>query len=274
MTRDAFKTLLTDAIGRGSITLEQGRDLLRRFDVGEIDADAVPLAEAEAVSEDDLTLSLAKIAEIIGITSLTILIAELTRLGDYNRGRIREALQDAFVGRVTRAARAFERGASLRGAWQPIMQRAISQHILAQWMLGAGRTPSQNELQALQTTIQTQHAYLARFAADVALHALTGQPMSAALIASRSVQYGGAGRAAYFQGYEVRPLSGYIVRYVAKDDDRTCEACIRAEQESPFLVGVGKYPGQVCEGRGYCRCERRVEYNPQVAAQLAGGARP
>lgn len=109
-------------------------------------------------------------------------------------------------------------------------------------------------------------------ALSVAVRALQGKPLSEAAIAQRAAQYGGVGRAAFYTGMEGSATTqrGYVARYVARDDDRTCVRCLDAEARGPYLPGDGPKPGDVCLGRHRCRCTRELVYDPAAWARLTG----
>jgi len=100
---------------------------------------------------------------------------------------------------------------------------------------------------------------------------LRGRPMTEDEIAARARQYKGEAYAEYWRkSEEQEERDDVIVRYVAVDDGATCGPCSAAEDEGPYLIGAGPMPGSVCLGSGHCRCVRRREVSPQVAAQLRG----
>ena len=100
---------------------------------------------------------------------------------------------------------------------------------------------------------------------------LRGRPMTEDEIAARARQYKGEAFAEYWRKSEEQVESDdVIVRYVSQDDGATCQPCRVAEDQGPYLAGAGPMPGAVCLGGGHCRCVRRREVNPQVAAQLRG----
>ena len=100
---------------------------------------------------------------------------------------------------------------------------------------------------------------------------LRGQPMSEDQIAARARQYKGEAYAEYWRKTEEQVQSDdVIVRYVSQDDGATCQPCRVAEDQGPYLPSRGPMPGSVCLGGGHCRCVRRREVSPQVAAQLRG----
>jgi hypothetical protein len=101
---------------------------------------------------------------------------------------------------------------------------------------------------------------------------LRGRPMTEDEIAARARQYKGKAYAEYWRKSEEQVESDdVIVRYVSQDDGATCQPCRVAEEQGPYLPSRGPMPGSVCLGGGHCRCVRRREVNPEVAAELRGG---
>lgn len=64
--------------------------------------------------------------------------------------------------------------------------------------------------------------------------------------------------------------AGYVVDYRAVDDRGTCDPCLQAEQNGPYLANEGPMPAAVCLGRGRCRCRRELVYDPAAYARLRG----
>ena len=89
---------------------------------------------------------------------------------------------------------------------------------------------------------------------------------------NRALMYGGTGWGAWFKGNITAKArgDGYVVRYIAKDDDRTCSPCYEAERNGPYLPNDPRlpYPGEVCRGHGKCRCRHEVIYDMAI-----GGSR-
>lgn len=80
---------------------------------------------------------------------------------------------------------------------------------------------------------------------------------SLAQIAARANSYLGDGWGAFFRGEEANLSPNFwVVDYIARDDPITCTPCIQAQLGGPYLPGEGPFPGEVCFGRGACRCIR------------------
>lgn len=174
------------------------------------------------------------------------------------RASYRERLQTQFQTQTAGLAKSVASGKISVATWQQRMADAISNHSLRQAALGRGATMSKTEaIRFSNDRIRPQLAFLQRFADELALGNATGQPMTAAQIASRAALYAGDGRAAWFQEHERRNARpGYVVRYYARDDDGTCSPCHQAQ--GVYLAGDGPQPGDVCRGHGRCRCTREL----------------
>lgn len=188
------------------------------------------------------------------------------------RAQYRDRLQTQFEQQTAGLARSVASGKISVATWQQRMSDAISNHSLRQAALGRGATMSKTEaIRFSGERIRPQLAFLQRFADELALGKATGEPMTAAQIASRSALYAGDGRAAWFEEHEKRAARpGYIVKYRARDDKGTCSSCLAAEGDC--LVGTGPQPGQVCKGRGRCRCTREIVMDPEAYQRLTGSA--
>lgn len=180
----------------------------------------------------------------------------------------RDRLQAQFERQTAGLARSVANGKISVATWQTRMADAISNHSLRQAALGRGATMSKAEAIAFSNArIRPQLAFLQRFADEIALGTATGQPLSAAQIASRAALYAGDGRAAWFQENErINARPGMVAKYYARDDSGTCGPCLQAE--GTYLPGTGPEPGSVCLGRGRCRCTRELVMDAAAYAML------
>lgn len=168
----------------------------------------------------------------------------------------RERLQSQFEKQAAGLARSVANGKITVATWQTRMADAISNHSLRQAALGRGATMSKAEAIAFSNArIRPQLAFLQRFADEIALGKVTGEPLTAAQIANRSALYAGDGRAAWFQEHEKRDARpGYVAVYRARDDKGTCllpgslvltdNGWLAVEQIAPgamLLTGDGDY---------------------------------
>lgn len=153
--------------------------------------------------------------------------------------------------------------------WQTAMRGAIRGDILTFAELGKGAPLDQADLRRLQPAIQRQMAHLQRFAEEIAAKREAGNPMSEDQVRARLRMYSGDALSEYYRAAEAGLDDGFVVRYDAIDDNRTCMPCIEAEEGSPYLPGRGPFPGaDTCLGRGHCRCTRIPEFSPQEAERL------
>lgn len=187
--------------------------------------------------------------------------------------KVHERLQDNFERRNWVLAVALLAGGTVR-AWQTKLLDAIKRLILSQFVLGSGRVPTTAELAILTEKVKREAAFLKRFALTVAL-SLSGQssgPASEASISSRGSLYSGVARGTFYQAMEDRidqltdQREGWVMEYIPRDDVATCTPCSKAR--GFYLIGAGPYPGQVCEGRGRCRCQRVPRFLPNIFRSL------
>lgn len=174
------------------------------------------------------------------------------------REALRDDLQEAFDVTSRRLARELPAAPDLEAvqAWFERTTAAIHSHSLAQFSLGVGRSLLPSESLTVAQELLFHQTRLEAFAADVLSKSLAERSMSVEAIAARAQLYGGVGRALWYRGDELSAPPGIVIDYASRDDAGTCEPCLIAEDESPYLPGEGPYPGDVCKGRGRCRCER------------------
>src|SRR5690606_361524 len=139
-----------------------------------------------------------------------------------------------------------------------------------QMAAGAGRALTRDQLRLLDELVRGQESWLYRFAGEIAARRAVGRPFSAGYLAGRSRQYGGVGWQAYWQAEEGNHAEyGIVVVYRSRDDGYTCSPCLAAERDGPYLpASPHPWPGEVCLGRGYCRCELEYIYDPVIYEQL------
>lgn len=234
----------------------------------------ISAAEAQEIREavDAGRLDLAELPDRIPLEQRSINVTQLAAVAAILAGLLRSSfpMRKGKAESLTLTFAQQARAAAILplSAWHATMTSLIRQHVAGQYVLGYGAMPQSGV--PLSWMLQKQAAYLERFTIERMLRVAEGNPMSIAQIAARSELYGGAGRAAFYMGREATLTSGWIVRYIARDDNVTCSPCLQAERQSPYLPGTGPYPGDVCFGRSRCRCERRDEYNPREYARLGG----
>ncbi len=159
-------------------------------------------------------------------------------------------LQADFDRQARNLAASVSAGRLTVAQWHVRMRDAVTTHQIRQHMIGkGGGIPTAAESAALNTRLQTQQRFLARFAESMAARSAAGRPYSEAQAAHRAAMYGGAGRAEWWRA----AAGANGVRYVALDDGTTCGPCLSAEGVYP--PGANHpYPGEVCLGRARCRC--------------------
>jgi hypothetical protein len=264
-THADFEDFLARCRDEGFLSPEEVADLrARRLHLVYTDF-PLPLDEGipDDLTEEDVRASKRR----LGVLLLVALAA---------RARRRDEMQNVLEGRL-RALADTSSTSSVR-AWQTAMRDGITAHILDQAMLGRGAAvanhdPAPDVLEHLNDVIQEQTARLSRFADYRAARSLVGRPLTPEYLAARAALYTGQGRAEWFKGAEESAAEtddGWVVDYIANDDASTCQPCKDAEQDSPYLPSAGAFPGEVCEGRGRCRCERQLRYSPGEARALGG----
>lgn len=263
MTRAEFLAFLARAAEDPNIrlTVEEAGALLADFDAGRLTEANLPLPLEEAIqglTREDLERVAA------------VLLAAGLLLGNRERGRDR--LRSRFIAEARAFAEAVAADDLSVADWQGLTRDTTRDHIAGQAVLGAGSAAKAVELlPALDRSARQQTAYLSRFADAVAAAGVLGMAWSVGQIASRAVTYAGAAYAWFSRAKESDgDRAGWIVDYVAQDDDRTCVACAQAAAEGPYQVGEGPQPGDVCFGGGACRCQRRERYDMDAWRTLTG----
>lgn len=187
-------------------------------------------------------------------------------IGKATRERLVNKFQSQFDKDVRRIAkRANTKGVRTRDVHREA-KKAIRQHTLTQAMLGKGRPLSNAELTRLEKTIKKEEEHLQRFMDQISIRRVQRNPMSSEAIESRLIQYGGTGRAEYYRASElVDSDQNTVERYRANAG--ACSKCLPYNGKY-FLPGEGPMPGDVCLGKGHCRCERIAEQNKRKAKEL------
>ena len=254
MSRDEFLAFLARSVADNLLTEADAVDLLRQFDAGTLEMGAgLPLTPAQTNAGDAASAALAALAAL-GLS------------GD----RAREALRDQYEIEVEMYAGRLAAGEMTLAEWQAAMSLAVRTHLYAQALAGGDRALTPEERAALEAEAALQMAYLSRFADGMAVALLLGAVLTAGYIVNRAVQYAGTGWSWWFRTSEREGQRGVVVDYVARDDDRTCGPCLEAEDGGPYLPGTGPMPGQVCRGRGRCRCVRVERVDLAAWRRLVG----
>lgn len=190
--------------------------------------------------------------------------------------KVHERLQDNFERKNWMLAVGLLGGNSLE-SWQQAFWESVVFLLLAQFVLGSGgRVPSTLQKARLEAKLRREAEYLRRFALAIAigLAGATGPrvPSTEAAITSRANIYSGTPRGEFYEALEERLEEltneevGWVMEYIPKDDDSTCNPCSNAA--GYYLPGSGPRPGSVCEGRGRCRCRRVPRFLPEIYAKL------
>lgn len=250
--RERVLAFLVRCVADGLLTEAEAAGLLRRFDAGE--AMSLPLDLGDGVQDltaDDVAAAQAWAAQFVDSDE-----------------QQHEDMRAGYVAWQQGLAEQLASGQIGVAAWQRGMLDAIKAHLVAQGL--AGGMSVAEALAALGPELMTQAAFLSRFADEWLARWLMGRPMSAAEIANRALSYAGAGWGWFYRARERDTRDGWVVDYVSRDDPRTCGPCLDAEARGPYLPGTGPYPGQVCLGRGHCRCQRVERYDPEAWRRLVG----
>jgi hypothetical protein len=177
---------------------------------------------------------------------------------------LRDSLQDVFEEYARRLAKLAAEG--LDSKWMPRAERAIRNQLVAQRSFALRRALMPSELMEVAPKLDFQMSRLIAFEEEV--KATSVQARSEAVIGARLSLYSGAGRAEWFRGEEDDAAPGDVVDYQSLDDNSTCTPCLLAEEQSPYPPGEGPFPGEVCLGRGRCRCKRVVRRDRLAALRL------
>lgn len=263
MKRVDFLLYLIRAVKDNFLTEQDASALLRKFDAGEIDQSMLPIPLDEAITsttEDDAQKGILALT-VLGVVSNGV----FKRLTESQQERTATTLQERFAKEVRGFA---YKSLEDLGGWQRSMSRTVQEHIIQQSLLGRLRPLSAEEIKTLDSVIRTQQAFASRFADEQASRLLQGNPFSVDYIGARSEQYNGEARAEFYRAKEGEAEEGTVFDYISVDDNGTCQPCLDAELASPYLAGDGAMPGDVCEGRGFCRCTREERFDPETAATL------
>lgn len=266
--REQVIATLARAVIDRKLTEQQAGAILRAYDAGETAA-RLPIPPQEAgqgLDEDEIALALLLLLALWREQGAAIPATFAARLGWARR------LADGFQADAAGLAARLSRGELTLAEWQRSAETLIRRNITQQAHTGGGLRSARASAQGLRGIYQEQAAYLSRFADEIAARQMAGLPMSEAQIAQRLGMYAGRGYGQFFREYETSGDGsagwGWVYRYDARDDNRTCYRCIEAE--GYYLPGDGPYPGEVCLGGGHCRCSRTPEYNPEMYAALTG----
>lgn len=250
---DVWAKVLTRRVQDGALAEEDAKQLYRQIRRGALEAEAIPAPSARIIVDRDVVDKAQ---------------AHLSRLSP-GRG-IEDRIQDAFEASVRRLTTSYARGSISLAEFHTGMQQRIAVHTVEQVLAGAKRNlPTADQYRRIQSVLDKQSAHLSKFMDEVAVNRAQGKPLSVAQIRSRAESYSGSGRAEFSRAAEGNFGEGWIALYEAIDDKGTCGPCLGAEAGSPYALSAGPMPGELCLGRGRCRCRRVLRYDPATYRRLA-----
>ena len=275
--RERLIDFLARLVDDGHISEGKALDIIEQYDDGKIKKVDLSLPPAEFVrgleDDDDTEAWLAALLLLLGRDTLQASFAQ--RLRDV------DTIQDSFAKDARQYAEKLTEGELTVAQWQRRLFDTYKKTVVQQSLAGLGKEDLTDEQrERLEEKIRTDAAYMSRFADVVAFQLMIDEELSEAYIANRSENYGGTGRGEFFESLGAAVLllnggNGWVERYYAVDDRKTCPACVDAGQlrsggVAYYLPGQGPMPGIICYGRSRCRCRRVPEYNPAIYRQLIG----
>lgn len=284
MTRDELGALLRLLVDTGRITAAQAADLVRRFDLGEWVIADLPVRLSDLpgrLTPEELAVAMQAVAVRLTPTQAARFLSTATRpvttqtppeVRRFLRERLRNSFRADYERRVAGITQAMADGGDVAG-WQKLMLREQRSYIARQMTAGLGRALAAPELETVNTLTIQQQNYLYRFAGEISARRALGNPYTPAYLQNRAAQYGGVGWEVFFRGNENVEArgDGYVARYDAVDDHRTCGPCLEAQRNSPYLPSAGPFPGQVCRAHGRCRCRREIVFDMDAWRELTEG---
>lgn len=167
---------------------------------------------------------------------------------------VRHSMHDDFEKQVEFWSKYLADTEDIRG-WERGFLNALKELYTRSLVLGSGSADVEL-FYRVRELIAEQALYLSYFGDDLVSQLLDGVNISEKQVAHRSRMYAGPAIAEFYRLLESRLQDGMVIDYIAEDDEGTCIPCAQAELNSPYLPGTGPFPGEVCLGRGNCRCER------------------
>jgi hypothetical protein len=278
LTVTEFGAMLNRMASENLINSSLQSQLRTRFRADAIPSSSTPIAnEAQPghLTNAELQEALDAVASLLTSRQRKALLAETerTRLKQQTRTRLRDDLRKQYEFNMRRMAVNLDRSGDVEG-WHAAMIKEQRSYILRQMTAGLGRPLNAQEREQASQLAHKQGQYLHRFAEQVATRLMVGNPFSPAYLVNRHLQYGGMGWGAWFRGNNISQArgDGYVVKYIAIDDPRTCHPCHEAAgsylPDDPAIP----YPGEVCDGHGYCRCKHEVVFDMDAWRQLRSDA--
>lgn len=272
MNRDAFIRWLARLVTDGAITEAEARELLARFEAGEL-PDGFTLPGAPAPSDekdgDEETVLLILAALLLLLRRRTLAGAPLLAVNP---------IQTRFNTATAQLARQLASGQITLPAWQAQMATQLRTLYTSNVLAATQGQIAHPQLSSIvNSALRRELAYLSRFADHMALRYAETGAYSAGAIASRAGLYAGNARGLYFEQWEQAALArgeigpGWVVDYISRDDGVTCFNCLDADHRGPYLPGrPHPLPGVVCLGRARCRCRLSYRYDPVTFRRLGG----
>lgn len=261
IAREELRQRLGFLVGEGKLTPGEMRQVLELYDQGDIGPYSLALS-TDASSRDVFAQRRQPGFRVEGYTR-------------GQRQRRAAALVDQFHEAVDKHSETLSRGAI--STWQRKMRDTIAVYMVKQEQLALGRALTAVEEAGLQARFNRQAAYLQSFADQMMAQRILDETELMAEFTTKNVkqrarQYAGSGYASFYRVSEQGMEPGVVIEYFARDDGGTCSPCLEAQERGPYLPGEGPMPGDVCLGRGHCRCEREPVLD--MAAYLSLGGRP
>ncbi len=280
MERAEFAALLLRLVDDGTIDTAQAADLLALYDAGDLGRPDLPQPPAQAIrglDSNDVAAALLLLLLLLGRGASTTAPATMPTLASAARLALATQLQEDFGRTVGHLAARLARGEIAVGDWQAIMGATLRTHHSQMVLTGLGADGLTGaQLARMDALLREQMAYLSRYADQIAVRQMMGSAWGEGYLANRSQQYAGVAWEQFWRHTEEANEAngdtgwGWVYDYISEDDASTCDPCLEAEIEGPYLSGQGPYPGQICLGRGACRCERRARYDPVIYLALVG----
>ncbi len=186
----------------------------------------------------------------------------------------REAIANRLQTKLEKSASRFARLATKKGSRtrtaQRYFKREVRIYMLQMAIAGKGSPLTPSELRRLEKKIMKQEQYLQKFCDKISVNRMKKTPLSVNAIRSQAELYAGQGRAEFFRFAGKTDATGNTVeKYVAVAG--ACRNC-QPHNGKYFLPGSGPMPGEICLGKGRCRCRRVQEDNARIAKRLKAAA--
>lgn len=165
--------------------------------------------------------------------------------------------------------------------WHQATRADLADDLAALARLGYGPAPvPADQAQILARAVISQGAYLDTFAVRITLGRVGHhRPLSEKQVAARLRTYAGVPFATFYRA-AMRPASlggelgpGWVLDYIPLDDGGACFPCIHAGRDGPYLPSLPHpMPGEICLGRGSCRCKLQPRFSPADYDRLTSRA--